>query len=179
MATKLVGSIRTPIIFDLSTISESSKAAKEFPLFKLVPLRFLFLLVMAILSSVVSRISLCSLLMRTSLHRIRTHWSPNRLQVGLCFIFGFQKQSAPKMTPLAHMESISGDLYIVGNIISLPFQCHWIESHIYSESTEIDKTRWWSESITVLHHLIWADGPYIVWEPIRGVSRGFHALILI
>ena len=57
-------------------------------------------------------------MMRTSLHRMRTRWSPTRFQLGLRFLLGFQKQSAPKTTPWPHTESVWGGLYMVGNIIS-------------------------------------------------------------
>jgi hypothetical protein len=63
---------------------------------------------------------MCSLLhwymMRTSLHRIHTHWSPNCLQVRIHFLLGFLKHFAPNTTPWTHMDSVSGDLYMVGKL---------------------------------------------------------------
>jgi hypothetical protein len=60
-------------------------------------------------------------------------WSPNPSRAEIQF--GFQEQSAPKLSPRSHTNSFLDIIYMDGKIRGSPFQ--WIQSHIQipSEST--------------------------------------------
>ena len=97
-------------------------------------------------------------------------WRPNRIRDRVCF--GLQEQPALKRTPRLHTDSDLGALYMVGKIIPRLFQWHQSQAKIRSEYTGIVRGSGHPESIPVLRHCFWADGPCIVLEPNRGASRG-------
>ena len=65
-----------------------------------------------------------------------------------------------------------GALDMDGKIISRRFQWIWLQAQIHPESTGIVCGSWRPESVPVLRHCFWADGPCIVLEPNRSASRG-------
>ena len=96
-------------------------------------------------------------------------WRPKPIR--LRFSFGLQEQAALKRTPRLHTESDLGALDMHGKIISRRFQWLWFQAQIHPESTVIICGSWRPESVPVLRHCFWADGPCIVLEPNRGASR--------
>ena len=99
-----------------------------------------------------------------------SRWRPKPIR--LRFSFGLQEQAALKRTPRLHTESDLGALDMDGKIISRRFQWLWFQAQIHPESTGIVCGSWCPESVPVLRHCFWADGPCIVLEPNRGASRG-------
>ena len=99
-----------------------------------------------------------------------SRWRPKPIR--LRFSFGLQEQAALKQTSRLHTESDLGALDMDGKIISRRFQWIWSQAQIHPESTGIVCGSWHPESVPVLRHCFWADGPCIVLEPNRGASRG-------
>jgi len=99
-----------------------------------------------------------------------SRWRPKPIR--LRFSFGLQEQASLKRTPRLHTESDLGALGMDGKIISRRFQWLWFQAQIHPESTGIVCGSWRPESVPVLRHCFWADGPCIVLEPNRGLSRG-------
>ena len=97
-------------------------------------------------------------------------WRPNRIRARVCF--GLQEQPALKWTPQLHTGSDLSELYMVGKIILRRFQWNQFQAQIRPESMGIVRGSWRPESVPVLHHCFWADGPCIVLVPNRGASRG-------
>jgi hypothetical protein len=84
-------------------------------------------------------------------------WSPNPSRAEIQF--GFQEQSAPKLSPRSHTNSVLDVLYIDGKIRGSTFQWNWSHIHIPSESKGKAETMRCTESVTVLcYHILamWA-----------------------
>ena len=100
----------------------------------------------------------------------KTSWMPNPRRARVCF--GLQEQPILKRAPRLHTESNLGALDMDGKIVSRRFQWLQSQAQIHQESTGIVRGICRPESIPVLRHCFWADGPCIVLEPNRGASRG-------
>jgi hypothetical protein len=95
-------------------------------------------------------------------------WSsnPSRAEIQ----FRFQEQSAPKLSPRSHTNSVLDVLYMDGKIRGSTFQ--WNQSHIQipSESTGNTETIRHTESVMVLCYHILAPWAMYQVGPNRGTS---------
>jgi hypothetical protein len=92
-------------------------------------------------------------------------WSPNPSRAEIQF--GFQEQSAPKLSPRSHTNSVLYVLYMDGKIRGSTFQWNWYHIQITSESTRNVETMRCTESVTIS----WPRGLCIKLGPIGARPR--------